>query len=42
VHFAKEEEIYLPLLDNALSPAEAEAMFAAMEAAAAVAKAAHP
>lgn len=34
VHFAKEEEVYLPLLDARLSPAEAEKMFAAMEAAA--------
>jgi hemerythrin-like domain-containing protein len=30
VHFAKEEEVYLPILDERLSPAEAEAMFAAM------------
>jgi hemerythrin-like domain-containing protein len=35
VHFAKEEEIYLPLLDARLSAAEAQAMFAQMEAAAA-------
>ncbi len=34
VHFAKEEEIYLPLLDAHLSDAEARQMFAAMEAAA--------
>ncbi len=34
VHFAKEEEIYLPLLDERLAPAEARAMFEAMEAAA--------
>lgn len=34
LHFAKEEEIYLPLLDERLSPAEASRMFAAMEAAA--------
>jgi hemerythrin-like domain-containing protein len=40
VHFAKEEEIYLPLLDEALPPDEAAKMFAAMEAAAATAKAA--
>jgi iron-sulfur cluster repair protein YtfE (RIC family) len=38
VHFAKEEEIYLPLLDATLSPAEAKAMFEAMGAAAARAK----
>jgi iron-sulfur cluster repair protein YtfE (RIC family) len=40
VHFAKEEEIYLPLLDDRLEKPEAEAMFAAMEEAAAGAKAA--
>jgi iron-sulfur cluster repair protein YtfE (RIC family) len=34
VHFAKEEEVYLPLIDARLSPAAAEQMFAAMEAAA--------
>ncbi|OGO26273.1 MAG: hypothetical protein A2136_09450 [Chloroflexi bacterium RBG_16_54_11] len=34
VHFAKEEEIYLPLLDANLSVDEAKAMFEAMEAAA--------
>lgn len=34
VHFAKEEEVYLPLLDERLGPEEARAMFAAMEAAA--------
>lgn len=39
VHFAKEEEVYLPLLDARLTPAEAERMFAAMEAAAREAKA---
>jgi iron-sulfur cluster repair protein YtfE (RIC family) len=39
VHFAKEEEIYLPLLDQALSAAEAGEMFDAMEAAAGEAKA---
>ncbi len=32
VHFAKEEEVYLPLLDARLSPAEAYQMFAALEA----------
>lgn len=30
LHFAKEEEIYLPVLDEALTPAEADAMFTAM------------
>ncbi|MBI2765883.1 MAG: hypothetical protein HYX53_08230 [Chloroflexi bacterium] len=40
VHFAKEEEVYLALLDEALPPDEAADMFAAMEAAAATAKAA--
>jgi iron-sulfur cluster repair protein YtfE (RIC family) len=39
VHFAKEEEVYLPLLDAHLAANEAQAMFAAMEAAAAEAKA---
>jgi iron-sulfur cluster repair protein YtfE (RIC family) len=34
VHFAKEEEIYLPLLDAHLKPEDARAMFSAMEAAA--------
>ncbi|HEX5939694.1 MAG TPA: hemerythrin domain-containing protein [Dehalococcoidia bacterium] len=38
VHFAKEEEVYLPLLDQSLSTAEAAEMFEAMEAAAARAK----
>jgi iron-sulfur cluster repair protein YtfE (RIC family) len=38
VHFAKEEEIYLPLLDEKLPADEASAMFTAMESAAAVAK----
>ncbi len=37
VHFAKEEEIYLPLLDGRLTPGAAGEMFEAMEA---VAKAA--
>jgi iron-sulfur cluster repair protein YtfE (RIC family) len=40
VHFAKEEEVYLPLLDARLAPEEARRMFAEMEAAAAKAKAA--
>jgi ADP-ribosylglycohydrolase len=35
VHFAKEEEVYLPLLDARLNADEAHAMFEAMEAAAA-------
>ena len=30
VHFAKEEEVYLPILEDRLSPDEAEAMFTAM------------
>ena len=34
VHFAKEEEVYLPLLDERLAPAQARALYAAMEAAA--------
>ena len=38
LHFAKEEEIYLPLLDERLSAEEARAMFASMEQAAAEAK----
>lgn len=39
VHFAKEEEVYLPLLDDNLSAEEAAEMFEAMESAAAKAKA---
>ncbi len=39
LHFAKEEEVYLPLLDEKLSPEDARKMFEAMEAAAARAKA---
>ena len=38
VHFAKEEEVYLPLLDERLLPDEAARMFADMEAAAAEAR----
>ncbi len=38
LHFAKEEEIYLPLLDARLTPAEASEMFEAMEEAAGEAK----
>lgn len=34
VHFAKEEEIYLPLLDERLSEDDAKTMFQAMEASA--------
>ena len=37
-HFAKEEEIYLPLLDARLTPEEARQMFEAMETAAQEAK----
>ena len=39
VHFAKEEEVYLPLLDANLTPEDARKMFEAMEAAAGEAKA---
>ena len=38
VHFAKEEEVYLPILDERLSPEQAQDMFEAMEAAAGQAK----
>jgi iron-sulfur cluster repair protein YtfE (RIC family) len=38
LHFAKEEEVYLPLLDSQLQPEEAQAMFTAMEHAAHAAK----
>jgi len=38
VHFAKEEEVYLPLLEERLTPEEARAMFEAMERAAGQAK----
>jgi iron-sulfur cluster repair protein YtfE (RIC family) len=34
VHFAKEEEVYLPLLDTSLAPAAAAALFAEMHRAA--------
>jgi iron-sulfur cluster repair protein YtfE (RIC family) len=40
VHFAKEEEIYLPLLDARLSPHETTSLFATMEMAAHEAKSA--
>ncbi len=38
VHFAKEEEVYLPILDQRLTPESAQEMFEAMEAAAHEAK----
>ncbi len=38
LHFAKEEEVYLPILDSYLTPENARAMFSKMEAAAAEAK----
>src|SRR5512138_1719776 len=38
VHFAKEEEVYLPILEERLSPEEATEMFEAMERAAGQAK----
>ena len=38
VHFAKEEEVYLPILDQHLTPESAQEMFEAMEAAAHKAK----
>ncbi|HYM92052.1 MAG TPA: hemerythrin domain-containing protein [bacterium] len=38
VHFAKEEEVYLPILDAHLSPQEAHRMFEAIEEAAKAAK----
>ena len=38
VHFAKEEEVYLPILDERLSPEQAQDMFEAMEGAAGHAK----
>jgi hemerythrin-like domain-containing protein len=38
LHFAKEEEIYLPLLDARLTPSEAQELFEAMETAAKEAK----
>jgi iron-sulfur cluster repair protein YtfE (RIC family) len=42
LHFAKEEEIYLPLLDAKLTAEEAHAMFEAMDAAAIEARARLP
>ncbi|MGE5464816.1 MAG: hemerythrin domain-containing protein [Syntrophothermus sp.] len=38
VHFAKEEEVYLPILEERLSPEQAKEMFEAMEEAAGHAK----
>ncbi|HUH98099.1 MAG TPA: hypothetical protein VLZ89_12110, partial [Anaerolineales bacterium] len=38
VHFAKEEEVYLPILDQRLTPESAREMFEAMETAAHKAK----
>jgi hypothetical protein len=38
LHFAKEEEVYLPILDQRLTPESAQEMFEAMEAAAHKAK----
>lgn len=38
VHFAKEEEVYLPILEERLSPDQAQEMFEAMERAAGEAK----
>ncbi len=40
VHFAKEEEVYLPILDARLTPAEARSLFEKMEQAAHQAKSA--
>jgi hypothetical protein len=42
LHFAKEEELYLPLLDARLSPEAARGMFEAMEEAAKQARDRHP
>jgi iron-sulfur cluster repair protein YtfE (RIC family) len=42
LHFAKEEQVYLPLLDVRLSEAEAQEMFEKMEAAARQAKSSLP
>ncbi|MBI2764473.1 MAG: hemerythrin domain-containing protein [Chloroflexi bacterium] len=41
VHFAKEEEVYLPILDQRLTDMEARQMFEAMEEAAGEARNAH-
>ena len=40
VHFAKEEEVYLPILDARLTPDEARSLFEVMEQAAGAAKSA--
>ena len=40
LHFAKEEEVYLPILDQRLTPESAQEMFEKLEAAAHAAKAA--
>lgn len=42
LHFAKEEEVYLPLLDAGLGPEEAQVLFERMEATAASEKRAAP
>ena len=42
VHFAKEEEVYLSILDARLTPEEAHRMFEAMEEAARGAKGHYP
>ena len=39
LHFAKEEEVYVPLLDESLTAAEADALFKAIENAASTARA---
>jgi iron-sulfur cluster repair protein YtfE (RIC family) len=41
VHFAKEEEVYLPILDRGLTPKAAQEMFERMEAAAHAARHVH-
>lgn len=41
VHFAKEEEVYVPLLEASLSPEQAAQMFSAMQAAATASAGAH-
>ena len=41
LHFAKEEEVYLPLLDRELTAAEAEELFERMEEAGAESRAVH-
>jgi hypothetical protein len=39
VHFAREEEVYVPLLEASLSPDQAAQMFSAMHAAATASRA---